>query len=95
MTKYYNKDIPDNVHVMYCCRQSGKTYYEFKKLKEENERLKAQLELEEDNRHFLNNKIDKAVKYLNLKVDLDKNHLEKAINDMEEDLLEILKKGEE
>ena len=38
-------------------------------------------------------RIDKAIKYLKLKVDIPKNHLEEAIKDREEDLLKIL--GEE
>ena len=32
MNKYYNKDILDEVNVFYGTRQSGKTYYEYKKL---------------------------------------------------------------
>ena len=37
---------------------------QIKELEEENERLKAKLELEEDNRHYLNNKIGKAIEYI-------------------------------
>lgn len=32
MSKYYNKDIPDEIHASYECRQSGKTYREMTKL---------------------------------------------------------------
>ena len=39
----------------------------------------------------LQQRIDKAIKYLKLKVDIPKNHLEEAIKDREEDLLKILK----
>ena len=39
MTKYYDKKIPIEINVVYGSRQSGKTYYELMKLKEENNRL--------------------------------------------------------
>ena len=32
MTKYYNKEIPTEINCFYGGRQSGKTYYELKKL---------------------------------------------------------------
>lgn len=35
MKKYYNKEIPTEIHFIYGGRHSGKTYYELKKLKEE------------------------------------------------------------
>ena len=52
---------------------------------------KAYIELLEDNRHYLNNKIDKAVKYLKKKL----NEEEPVLVEYEiETLLDILK-GEE
>ena len=30
MTKYYNKDIPDNIHVMYGGRRAGKYFKDYK-----------------------------------------------------------------
>lgn len=33
MTKYYNKDIPTEIHFVYGGRHSGKTYREYEKLK--------------------------------------------------------------
>ena len=66
-------------------------------LEEENERLKAQLELEEDNRHFLNNKIDKAIEYIEEKW-YEKNTMDiysvVSTGDIRIDILKILK-GEE
>lgn len=43
MSKYYNKKIPIEINVVYGGRQSGKTYYEFNKIKQENIRLKEEL----------------------------------------------------
>lgn len=40
MTKYYDKKTPIEINVVYGGRQSGKTYYEFKKLKKEYNILK-------------------------------------------------------
>lgn len=42
MRKYYNKEIPTEINVVYGGRRFGKTYYEFNKIKEENERLKEE-----------------------------------------------------
>lgn len=94
MTKYYNKDIPDKVHVIYGNRQSGKTYYEFNKLKEEyitlekdygtceleNSKLRSEIiELKEEN---------KTLKELNVCVGCDNNpdyksRIDKAIEILE------------
>ena len=76
-----------------------------KELEEENKKLKKELELEISSSNIksaqikdkkilidkLKTRIDKAIKYLKLKVDIPKNHLEEAIKDREEDLLKILK----
>lgn len=43
MTKYYNKEIPNEINFVYGGRHSGKTYYEFKKLEEENKKNKKSL----------------------------------------------------
>lgn len=65
------------------------------------EEIKSQKEICDkllETTHIINDnlqqRIDKAIKYLKLKVDIPKNHLEEAIKDREEDLLKILK-GEE
>ena len=69
-----------------------------KELEEENKRLnfcmKDTYDSANDICSELQQRIDKAIKYLKLKVDIPKNHLEEAIKDREEDLLKILK-GEE
>lgn len=124
MTKYYDKDIPTEIHFIYGGRYAGKTYREFEKLEEKYNKLKKDVSfkdkeidrLEGENKKLkecycnrtdcsgrikdskkyesLQQRIDKAIKYLKLKVDIPKNHLEEAIKDREEDLLKILK-GEE
>lgn len=71
MSKYYNKDIPTEIHFIYGGRHSGKTYYEFNKIKEENEKLKAEVNLLNDNRHFLNNKIGKAITFIRKNIELN------------------------
>ena len=62
--------------------------------KKQFERLEEELEAEKSTSSNLSRRILKAIKYLKLKVDIPKNHLEEAIKDREEDLLKILK-GEE
>lgn len=71
MRKYYNKDIPTEIHVVYGGRHTGKTYYEFNKIKYENERLKKELEEEKkawkdmlDSRDKLVIRIGKAINYI-------------------------------
>lgn len=75
MTKYYNKEIPTEIHFIYGGRHSGKTYYEFNKIKEENERLKAEIDLLNDNRHYLNNKIGKAIIFIRKNIELNNGAL--------------------
>ena len=70
-------------------KEVNKLFQENKKLKETNKKLV------EDNCKILQQRIDKAIKYLKLKVDIPKNHLEEAIKDREEDLLKILGGKEE
>lgn len=43
MTKYYNKEIPNEIHFVYGNRYNGKTYYNFNKIKNENKLLKEEL----------------------------------------------------
>jgi hypothetical protein len=75
MSKYYNKKIPTEIHFIYGSRNSGKTYYEFNKIKEENERLKAEIDLLNDNRHYLNNKIGKAIIFIRKNIELNNGAL--------------------
>ena len=99
MKKYYNKEIPTEINCVYGGRHSGKTYYEFNKIIKENERLKAEIDLLNDNRIYLNNKIDKAIEYIETTETYDDvigYYLIKD-SDIKEELQELLKilKGEE
>ena len=65
MKKYYNKEIPTEIHVVYGGRRSGKTYYELKKLKEEYNKLKENnFELFKSYERLVN-RIGKAIEYIN------------------------------
>lgn len=73
MNKYYNKEIPDELHVVFSDRHYAKTYYELMKLKERIE------ELEEEN---------KTLKELNVCVGCNNNpdyksRIDKAIEILE------------
>jgi hypothetical protein len=70
-----------------CGRPMTKNEIKIKQLEED-------LEAEKSISSNLARRILKAIKYLKLKVDIPKNHLEEAIRDIEEDLLKILE-GEE
>ena len=48
-----------------CELENSKIRDKIKELEEENQILKAEVDLLNDNRHFLNNKIGKAVEYIN------------------------------
>jgi len=70
-----------------CGRPMTKNEIKIKQLEEDSE-------AEKSISSNLARRILKAIKYLKLKVDIPKNHLEEAIRDIEEDLLKILE-GEE
>lgn len=44
MSKYYNPEIPSKIHFIYGGKYTGKTYYEFNKLKKENQKLQEENE---------------------------------------------------
>ena len=99
MNKYYDKKIPIEINVVHGGIQSGKNYYEFKKLKEEyitleedygtceleNSKLRDKIkELEEEN---------KTLKELNVCVGCNNNpdyksRIDKAIKLLKEDYFE-------
>ena len=70
---------------------------QIKELEEENERLKAEVDLLNDNRHYLNNKIGKAIKYIKTNTysvyDKKTTIYEDVV--LVDKLLNILKGGEE
>lgn len=98
MTKYYNANIPTEINVVYGNRYNGKTYYNFNKIKQENERLKEELELEKSISSNLARNILKAIEYIQnmpyaeIPDDYENNH--KMVEWNSNDLLKILK-GEE
>ena len=64
MSKYYNKELPVEVHVMYGGRRSGATYREIEKLRKENEELKKAWEDANKSWERQVNKVGKAIKYI-------------------------------
>lgn len=99
MSKYYDKELPDAVHVIYGGRYYGKTYREFKKLEEENIMLRDAWKDMLDSRDKLCNRIGKAIKYIEENVAVcafgNKELPHWEFNDDNiQDLLKILK-GEE
>lgn len=93
MTKYYNKEIPTEIHFIYGSRQSGKTYYEFKKLKEEYNILKENnVELFKSYERLVN-RTGKTLKYIEELYKMTKEQDSDNVNliDRLEIILKILK----
>lgn len=66
MNKYYNKDIPDEVHVIYGSRQSGKTYCDLKQFENLKQRIRSYniKRIDYIIRVLLTDRYDEFVKYI-------------------------------
>lgn len=89
---YYRDTISNKLKEL---EEKNKTFEDCNKdLNNQLDKLEEDLEAEKSTSSNLAKRILKAIKYLELNVDIPKNHLEEVIKDREEDLLKILK-GEE
>lgn len=83
MTKYYNKEIPTEIHFVYGNRYNGKTYYNFNKIKQENVRLKDELKCFKHHYNVLNKRCYYVLQELDRLVstsDISKENAEKLEN---------------
>lgn len=91
MSKYYDKELPVTVHVAYGCRHSGKTYSEFKKLKDENQMLRdAWYDIFKKWESQVN-KVGKAIRYIEKCIDSEDEYEHFISTKETEELLKILR----